>query len=169
MREGWLALNIVRVQTWAGRFLWFLSSSLFYSRRSAFYELGHSFIVAYGLAILCAGTENCFSQCAKNQSRRSGMTTIDCPLFNQSLSFWTDGIDFDCIVFMQVLKEIVESCRAQEFSDLIMVHEHRGQPDGLIVCHLPYGPTAYFGLSNVVSTHIHSLAHKHFPSICKSA
>lgn len=69
---------------------------------------------------------------------------------------------------MQVLKEIVESCRAQEFSDLIMVHEHRGQPDGLIVCHLPYGPTAYFGLSNVVSTHILSLAHKHFPSICES-
>ena len=31
-----------------------------------------------------------------------------------------------------------------------MVHEHRGVPDGLIVCHLPFGPTAYFGLSNVV-------------------
>jgi len=53
----------------------------------------------------------------------------------------------------QVLSEIVESCRAQEFSDLIMVHEHRGQPDGLIVCHLPYGPTAYFGLSNVTTRH----------------
>jgi U3 small nucleolar ribonucleoprotein protein IMP4 len=52
-----------------------------------------------------------------------------------------------------VLSEIVESCRAQEFSDLIMVHEHRGEPDGMIVCHLPFGPTAYFGLSNVVSNH----------------
>ncbi|KAG0504377.1 hypothetical protein M758_11G075200 [Ceratodon purpureus] len=53
----------------------------------------------------------------------------------------------------QVLSEIVESCRAQEFSDLIMVHEHRGEPDGMIVCHLPFGPTAYFGLSNVVTRH----------------
>jgi U3 small nucleolar ribonucleoprotein protein IMP4 len=26
-------------------------------------------------------------------------------------------------------------------------------PDGMIVCHLPYGPTAYFGLSNVVMRH----------------
>merc|ERR1712150_118112 len=28
-----------------------------------------------------------------------------------------------------------------------------GIPDGLIVCHLPYGPTAYFGLSDVVMRH----------------
>ena len=34
-----------------------------------------------------------------------------------------------------------------------MVHEYRGEPDGLIVSHLPYGPTAYFTLSNVVMRH----------------
>jgi rRNA maturation protein Rpf1 len=38
-----------------------------------------------------------------------------------------------------------------------MVHEHRGEPDGLIVCHLPFGPTAYFGLLNVVSGILSSL------------
>jgi len=53
----------------------------------------------------------------------------------------------------QVISEIVESCRAADFSDIIMVHEHRGVPDGLIVCHLPFGPTAYFGLSNVATRH----------------
>ncbi|CAM0911221.1 unnamed protein product [Alopecurus aequalis] len=53
----------------------------------------------------------------------------------------------------QVISEIVESCRSHEITDLIMVHEHRGQPDGLIVCHLPLGPTAYFGLLNVVTRH----------------
>jgi U3 small nucleolar ribonucleoprotein protein IMP4 len=53
----------------------------------------------------------------------------------------------------QVLSEIVESCRSHEITDLILVHEHRGQPDGLIVCHLPLGPTAYFGLLNVVTRH----------------
>ncbi|XP_021774414.1 U3 small nucleolar ribonucleoprotein protein IMP4-like [Chenopodium quinoa] len=53
----------------------------------------------------------------------------------------------------QVINEIIESCRAREFTDLILVHEHRGVPDGLIVCHLPFGPTAYFGLHNVVTRH----------------
>ncbi|KAK3129668.1 hypothetical protein QOZ80_6BG0483090 [Eleusine coracana subsp. coracana] len=53
----------------------------------------------------------------------------------------------------QVISEIVESCRAHNITDLILVHEHRGQPDGLIVSHLPNGPTAYFGLLNVVTRH----------------
>ncbi|XP_010922036.1 uncharacterized protein [Elaeis guineensis] len=53
----------------------------------------------------------------------------------------------------QVISEIIESCRAREFTDVILVHEHRGEPDGLIVCHLPFGPTAYFGLLNVVTRH----------------
>jgi U3 small nucleolar ribonucleoprotein protein IMP4 len=34
-----------------------------------------------------------------------------------------------------------------------MVHEHRGEPDGMVVCHLPYGPTAYFGIFNTVLRH----------------
>ncbi|XWS56791.1 hypothetical protein CRYUN_Cryun09bG0116000 [Craigia yunnanensis] len=50
-----------------------------------------------------------------------------------------------------VISEIIESCRAHEFTDVILVHEHRGIPDGLIISHLPFGPTAYFGLLNVAS------------------
>ncbi|KAJ1267335.1 hypothetical protein BS78_07G047800 [Paspalum vaginatum] len=53
----------------------------------------------------------------------------------------------------QVILEIVESCRSHDITDLILLHEHRGQPDGLIVSHLPHGPTAYFGLLNVVTRH----------------
>ncbi|KAJ4978332.1 hypothetical protein NE237_009112 [Protea cynaroides] len=53
----------------------------------------------------------------------------------------------------QVISEIIETCRAHDFTDVVLVHEHRGQPDGLIVCHLPFGPTAYFGLLNVVTRH----------------
>ncbi|MCO5576509.1 hypothetical protein L7F22_030319 [Adiantum nelumboides] len=53
----------------------------------------------------------------------------------------------------QVITEIVEACRTNDFTDIVMVHEHRGEPDGLIVCHLPFGPTAYFGLLNVVTRH----------------
>jgi len=50
-------------------------------------------------------------------------------------------------------KEIVQACKKNEVTDLIILHEHRGDFDGLIVCHLPHGPTAYFGLSNVVMRH----------------
>ena len=50
----------------------------------------------------------------------------------------------------QVIGELVESCRGHDYTDLVMVHEHRGEPDGLVVCHLPYGPTAYFGIYNTV-------------------
>lgn len=51
------------------------------------------------------------------------------------------------------MKQLVEACRANDVTDFIIVHEHRGQPDGLVVCHLPYGPTAYFNLSDVVMRH----------------
>jgi len=52
-----------------------------------------------------------------------------------------------------VLEELVELGLRKGVSDLILLHEHRGQPDGLILCHLPVGPTLYFGLQNVVLRH----------------
>lgn len=33
------------------------------------------------------------------------------------------------------------------------MHEHRGEPDGLIISHFPLGPTIYFGLENCVLRH----------------
>lgn len=51
------------------------------------------------------------------------------------------------------LKSLVESCKANDITDLIIAHETRGNPDGLIVCHFPFGPTAFFQLSNVVMRH----------------
>jgi U3 small nucleolar ribonucleoprotein protein IMP4 len=53
----------------------------------------------------------------------------------------------------QVLPDLVELCRSNDFTDLVVVHEHRGEPDGLVVSHMPFGPTAYFGLSNTVMRH----------------
>lgn len=52
-----------------------------------------------------------------------------------------------------VLGELVKICIANEVTDVVILHEHRGEPDGLIVCHLPFGPTASFTLSNVVMRH----------------
>uniref|UniRef100_V9L7N5 U3 small nucleolar ribonucleoprotein IMP4-like protein n=1 Tax=Callorhinchus milii TaxID=7868 RepID=V9L7N5_CALMI len=48
---------------------------------------------------------------------------------------------------------LVQACKANGVTDLVVVHEHRGNPDGLIVGHLPFGPTAYFTLFNVVMRH----------------
>lgn len=52
-----------------------------------------------------------------------------------------------------VVSELVSACRANDVTDLIIVHEHRGVPDGLIISHFPHGPTAFFTLSNVVLRH----------------
>jgi len=51
------------------------------------------------------------------------------------------------------LKNLVKACRANEVTDFILLHEHRGVADGLVICHLPFGPTAYFSLANVVMRH----------------
>eukprot|EP01098_Paradermamoeba_levis_P012314 TRINITY_DN5365_c0_g1_i2.p1 TRINITY_DN5365_c0_g1~~TRINITY_DN5365_c0_g1_i2.p1 ORF type:complete len:298 (-),score=82.79 TRINITY_DN5365_c0_g1_i2:213-1061(-) len=52
-----------------------------------------------------------------------------------------------------VVEQLIEACRTNEVSDLVIIHEHRGEPDGLVISHLPYGPTAYFGLTNCVMRH----------------
>ncbi|KAJ0265585.1 IMP4 [Hirschfeldia incana] len=51
----------------------------------------------------------------------------------------------------QVISEIIEMARSHDYSEVIFVTENRGRPDGLIVSHLPFGPTAYFQLLNVVT------------------
>lgn len=51
------------------------------------------------------------------------------------------------------MKQLLDACRANDVTDFIVVHERRGVPDTLIVSHLPYGPTAYFNLLDVVMRH----------------
>uniref|UniRef100_A0A2R5L486 Putative u3 small nucleolar ribonucleoprotein snornp component n=1 Tax=Ornithodoros turicata TaxID=34597 RepID=A0A2R5L486_9ACAR len=51
------------------------------------------------------------------------------------------------------MKQLIQACRANEVTDFVVVHETRGSPDGLIISHLPYGPTAYFTIFNVVMRH----------------
>lgn len=52
-----------------------------------------------------------------------------------------------------VLRDFGDLCRSNGATDLVIVHEHRGEPDGLIISHFPHGPTAYFTLNNVVLRH----------------
>ncbi|XP_078491241.1 U3 small nucleolar ribonucleoprotein IMP4-like [Ciona intestinalis] len=51
------------------------------------------------------------------------------------------------------MKALVAACRANDVTDFIILHEHRGNPDGIIISHLPYGPTAYFNISGCVMRH----------------
>lgn len=52
-----------------------------------------------------------------------------------------------------VIEELVDISRRNNVSDLIIIHEHRGEPDGMIISHFPYGPTTRFSLHNVVLRH----------------
>ena len=49
--------------------------------------------------------------------------------------------------------ELIASCKDSEFTDVVVVQETRGEPDGLVICHLPLGPTAFFALSGSVLRH----------------
>nr|CAD7268261.1 unnamed protein product [Timema shepardi] len=51
------------------------------------------------------------------------------------------------------MKQLLHACRANDITDFIIVHEHRGVPDNLVICHLPYGPTSYFTMTDVVMRH----------------
>ncbi|KAJ1994865.1 snoRNA-binding rRNA-processing protein imp4 [Dimargaris cristalligena] len=52
-----------------------------------------------------------------------------------------------------VINEIVDTCRSNGVTDLVILGESRGQPDSMIISHLPYGPTVRFTLYNVVLRH----------------
>ena len=72
-----------------------------------------------------------------------------------------------------MVKDLAEACRANDVTDLIVLHEHRGTPgtppppalcapshppnsnhsDAMIVSHFPHGPTLYFTLHNVTLRH----------------
>lgn len=47
------------------------------------------------------------------------------------------------------IKSIVTDAIKKRFTDVIVINEDRFEPNGLLLIHLPEGPTAYFRLSNV--------------------
>lgn len=52
-----------------------------------------------------------------------------------------------------ILPDLVKSAQSAGLSDIVLLHEHRGQPTGLTLSHLPFGPTVSFSLHNVVLRH----------------
>lgn len=47
------------------------------------------------------------------------------------------------------LKRIVPQCVSRGFTYLMVINEDRKVPNGMVLCHLPDGPTAHFKISNV--------------------
>ncbi|XP_068599490.1 ribosome production factor 1 [Brachionichthys hirsutus] len=47
------------------------------------------------------------------------------------------------------LKRVIPQCVARNFTYLMVINEDRKVPNGLVLCHLPDGPTAHFKVSNV--------------------
>ncbi|CAE6410146.1 U3 small nucleolar ribonucleoprotein protein IMP4 Short=U3 snoRNP protein IMP4 [Rhizoctonia solani AG-1 IB] len=69
-----------------------------------------------------------------------------------------------------VVKELADACRANDVTDLVVLHEHRGVPDALIVSHFPHGPTLYFSLHNVglrhdIATYSESTVSEQYPHL----
>lgn len=53
------------------------------------------------------------------------------------------------------LKKIVQFAKNRDFSDVVVINEDRKMINGMLVTHLPEGPTAQFRLSNLkLSTEI---------------
>lgn len=49
--------------------------------------------------------------------------------------------------------DIIDACKRDGCTDVVIVQETRGQPDGLVIAHLPLGPTAFFTIQNAVLRH----------------
>ncbi|KAH8263636.1 hypothetical protein KR044_011815 [Drosophila immigrans] len=67
------------------------------------------------------------------------------------------------------VKRICKSAEREQFTDVVIINEDRRKPNGLLVIHLPNGPTAHFKLSNVkLTTDIkrdHKEITKHRPEV----
>jgi len=50
------------------------------------------------------------------------------------------------------IKRVVKQAIEHDFTDLIVIHEDHKQPNGIVISHLPNGPTAYFKINTLEFT-----------------
>ncbi|XP_076237117.1 putative ribosome production factor 1 [Calliopsis andreniformis] len=58
------------------------------------------------------------------------------------------------------VKKMVKSAIERNYTDIIVINEDQCKPNGMLIIHLPDGPTAYFKLSNVKITPELKRSHK---------
>ena len=49
--------------------------------------------------------------------------------------------------------DLLDACKKADFTDIVIVNETRGNPDNIVISHLPFGPTASFTISGAVLRH----------------
>uniref|UniRef100_A0A914C2Z7 Brix domain-containing protein n=1 Tax=Acrobeloides nanus TaxID=290746 RepID=A0A914C2Z7_9BILA len=47
------------------------------------------------------------------------------------------------------IKKIIKQAKEKGFTDIVIVHEDRKKPNGIVISHLPEGPTAYFKINSL--------------------
>lgn len=47
------------------------------------------------------------------------------------------------------IKRIVKDAIKRDYTDIVIVHEDNKKPNGLMICHLPDGPTSYFKINSL--------------------
>ncbi|BES87429.1 unnamed protein product [Nesidiocoris tenuis] len=62
------------------------------------------------------------------------------------------------------IKKIVKRAVDKKFTDILIINEDQRKPNGLLLIHLPEGPTAFFRLSNVKITKDLNKSHKEINS-----
>ncbi|VDN05090.1 unnamed protein product [Thelazia callipaeda] len=50
------------------------------------------------------------------------------------------------------LKKVVNQAKSEQYTDLVVIHEDRKMPNGVVLCHLPDGPTAFFKINSLKFT-----------------
>ncbi len=60
------------------------------------------------------------------------------------------------------IKKMVRSAISEDFTDVIVINENNREPNGMLIIHLPHGPTAHFKLSNVKITKEIKRSHEEF-------
>ncbi|KAM3715723.1 Brix domain-containing protein [Dirofilaria immitis] len=50
------------------------------------------------------------------------------------------------------LKRVIKQAKSKEYTDLVVVHEDKKMPNGVVLCHLPDGPTAFFKINSLIFT-----------------
>ena len=51
------------------------------------------------------------------------------------------------------VSDLAAAARSNGITDMVVLHEHRGVPDAMVISHFPHGPTLLFTLHNVVLRH----------------
>eukprot|EP01127_Copromyxa_protea_P010942 TRINITY_DN2717_c0_g1_i3.p2 TRINITY_DN2717_c0_g1~~TRINITY_DN2717_c0_g1_i3.p2 ORF type:complete len:238 (-),score=51.89 TRINITY_DN2717_c0_g1_i3:42-755(-) len=71
----------------------------------------------------------------------------------------------------RTLKDIIDTCKAQDYTDVMVINEDHGRPNGILVSHLPDGPTCLFKLTNITlmkAVYNHASPTDHRPEVIQN-